>query len=184
MIDAYDQVAYWRERGKTYFDDYQPGPDRETQELALAGILRQLAPHTVLDVGCGFGRMALIVMQTLPDTTYLGIDVSVHQVMHAVGMVREPRAAFLAMALEDLPEQREPWDLVLACEFLMHVPPERIEATVARLIGIGRTLVTLDWDQPIDAEPMAHNFLHDYRALLGRDAVHVPISATQGLYVR
>lgn len=180
---AYDQATYWIERGKTYREDFPARPHHGDQERAVSSIVASLRPSTVLDVGCGFGRMGPVVLGCPAVVSYIGIDVSPDQIVNAASLLTDPRAGVLAMALEDLPEQRVPWDLVLAVEFLMHVPPERIEATLGKLRGLGRRLLTIDWDRPIDREPAAHNFLHDYAVLFGPGAERIAIGEHQGLYL-
>lgn len=87
-------------------------------------------------------------------------------------------------SLADLQVPDEPYDLVVAAEYLMHVPPERIGETVALLKRLGRTVVSVDWDQPLapGRVPAEHNFLHDYRRLFGIGTRRIPVGR-QAIYV-
>src|SRR6185369_632382 len=67
---TYDPATYWRERGETYAAKFD-APAYEEQERALAAVLAELDYATVLEVGCGFGRIARLL-----HGQYTGIDLS------------------------------------------------------------------------------------------------------------
>jgi len=85
---------------------------------------------------------------------------------------RLPGVEILHSDLIDLPPLRA-WDLVVAVEVLMHIPPSTIQAAVTALRRASRILVTVDWTVPRDAVA-PHCFLHDYPALVG-----VPVEAVR-----
>jgi hypothetical protein len=94
------------------------------------------------------------------------------------------------VSLEALPEPAEPYDLVVAAEFLMHVPPDAVAQAIAKLKRLGRVVLTVDWDVPFtDGRAIAeHNFRHDYRRLYGAGARRIPLGASaehggQAIYV-
>ena len=165
-----DLAAYWQERGRTYERDFAPERYRE-QERALIEVLRPLPFRTVLEVGCGFGRIGELINEVRPDADYTGIDVSPEQLVSARGRLGPEAILVLADLRSWKPNGR--YDLVLAIEVLMHLPPAEVSAAVRMLRASARhTLVTLDWDQPIDRPPSGHDFLHDYATLLPEATVH------------
>jgi SAM-dependent methyltransferase len=161
---AYDPVHYWRTRGETYEAKFN-APAYVAQEAALRGVLASLDFASVLEVGCGFGRIGALVLDVRP-AEYTGLDLSPVMLASAA---RRIDGTFVESTLTDFDPGRK-WDLVIAVEFLMHVPPSDVEAAVRKLIRLSaRHVVTLDWTVPLTKRtPVgAHNFRHDYVALLG-----------------
>lgn len=161
---AYDPASYWRQRGETYEAKFREEHYR-AQEQALVNVLVGFDFGSVLEVGCGFGRIGELVAGLRPDATYTGIDLS--PAMLEGARARVPGAELVESSLLDFKPGRD-YDLVLAVEVLMHVPPVDIERSVRKLLSLtGRNLVTLDWTTPLPRKKTsAHNFLHDYPALL------------------
>ena len=157
----YDPLTYWRERGKVYQRDFRPDKYRE-QEAALDGILRSFAFASVLDVGCGFGRIGELVYAINPDISYLGVDLSPDQI-DAARRRLPPSARFAVVDARRL-DLTARYDLVIASEVLMHVPPNDIAGVTWRLQRIGRHVVTVDWEARGETAG-TYCFGHDYEAL-------------------
>lgn len=170
-MNVYEPVAYWRERGRIYERDFVPGRYRR-QEDAIAALLDGLEFETVLDVGCGFGRIGELVWRLRPDISrYVGLDISEDQL--AAARRRVPAGEFRIADVRHL-EGIEPADLVVASEILMHIPPGNVAAVAAALRGLAlRHLVTVDWDAP-GQEAGNYCFGHDYAALFP-GAVRIPV---------
>ncbi|MEO8247206.1 MAG: class I SAM-dependent methyltransferase [Chloroflexota bacterium] len=173
-----EPLGYWRTRGRTYERDFRP--ERfVAQEAALVDVLRPLRFASVLDVGCGFGRIGELLFELKPDLrTYVGVDISPDQLAAAQRRLG-PRARLVSGDIRELDER--PADLVIASEVLMHVPPTDIMSLVERLRGLARRhLVTVDWDAP-GKEAGGYCWGHDYATLLpgarkvpvGRQAIWV-----------
>jgi SAM-dependent methyltransferase len=162
---TYDPIHYWRTRGETYEAKFN-APVYAAQEAALRGVLAALQFGSVLDVGCGFGRIGALVLDVNHVAEYTGLDLSPTMLASARGRIA---GTFVESTLAEFESSRK-WDLVIAVEFLMHVPPVDIEAAVRKLLRLSaRHVVTLDWTVPLTGRtPIgAHNFRHDYAALLG-----------------
>lgn len=159
----YDPAAYWQERGLTYEAKFREGRYAE-QEHELTRLLDGLEFESVLEVGCGFGRIGELVHRLRPAAPYTGIDLSPD--MLALASERVPTGEFHQSALADYRPGHK-FDLVLAVEVLMHVPPDELDRTVRKLLRLtGRHLVTVDWTTPLPRmKTAAHNFLHDYAVL-------------------
>jgi len=86
--------------------------ERAVEQLALTGAER------VLEVGCGHGVAATLVLERLTSGRYLGVDRSATMVQAAqarnADAVRDGRAAFRAVALQDLDPAEGPFDVVFA----------------------------------------------------------------------
>jgi trans-aconitate methyltransferase len=163
---TYDPVTYWHERGETYMATFRPERYTE-QEEALVALLGRLEFSSVLEVGCGFGRIASLIRRVKPQAAYVGLDLS--PTMLAAARKRlGTDAALIESSLADHKTTAR-WDMVIAVELLMHIPPSGVVAAVRKLDRLAdRHIVTLDWTAPIRGKrPAAHNFLHPYVELLG-----------------
>jgi 2-polyprenyl-3-methyl-5-hydroxy-6-metoxy-1,4-benzoquinol methylase len=175
----FDAVAYWLEEGQRYEREFPHNETHQLQEQALQQLLLTLPGRSVLDVGCGFGRIGEIIARVRPDMIYTGLDLSPEQL--AAARRRLPDAEFIQSTLEDFETTRR-WDVVLAIEVLLHVPPNRVMHAISRLRRWAELyVVTLDWDTPIPGKRAVENWCHDYVALMP-DATRTQINLT-GLYV-
>lgn len=145
-MPGFDQAAYWRKRGRDYFGRFrQQAPRRlasfAAQEAALRAALAGLAGEvsSVLEIGCGFGRITEIALGTLPGVRrYLALDISSEQLAHARELLSGKHAVepeLLAADFTALPEG-ERFDLVLAAEVFLHFPPARIGAVLAKALRL------------------------------------------------
>jgi SAM-dependent methyltransferase len=189
---TYVPVDYWRERGKRYEREFVRSPKFVAQEEALTALLGRLKFSSVLEVGCGFGRIGALVTALRPGVIYTGIDISPDMLDSA--REKMPDATLFEGTLSDFDREADAvsdrdvgsqFDLVLAVESLMHVLPSEIEVTVETMRLLSRRhIVTLDWTYPLaPAIKIAeHNFLHDYRALFGPKADETRLDPNQAIW--
>lgn len=171
---AFDPAAYWQHTAPPVY------PEHAAQEAALVNVLRDLDFGSVLEVGCGDGRVtSLLAGLTREPITVL--DVNAERVASTIRRV--PGTIGVHSNIVDFSTDQR-WDLVIAVEVLMHVPPEDIEAACDNLRRLSaRWIVTCDWTEPLPAgkERAEHNWLYDYARLLsptrsvrvGRQTIHV-----------
>ena len=158
-------MTYWVERGRTFeAEAVSKGWDR-AQEPALTEMLSGLRFESVLDVGCGFGRVGEGILESRPWVRYTGMDVSPDLVLSA--QRRLPGHEIVLADLVTWDDERT-WDLVLAVSVLSHVRPESIEGVVAKLWQASRRdFVVLDWDN-VGAET-PYQWGHDFGSLFASD---------------
>jgi SAM-dependent methyltransferase len=168
---------YWTRRGLTYEASYLDTEPRRLQEEAIVRLLAGLEFHSVLDVGCGFGRIGVL----LGDVAYTGIDLSPDMLASAQAKIPDGRFRRVSLSQFDPGHQ---YDLVLAVEVLMHIRPSAVAQAVSQLRALSRRhLVTVDWSKPFaQGQQDSHNWIHPYRELYGEGLVsEVPV-AWQTLY--
>lgn len=176
---TFDPRTYWPQMGP-----WLAGPGAVSPEhIAIEGMLRQLLPelapiHSVLDVGCGRGRLAALLADVLPEARYTGLDIGYAQT-EATQKVR-PDGTLYTVPIQDF-DARHSFDLVLVSEVLMHIPPDEILDVCTKLRKIARKwILAIEWTQPIgDINPAEYNWLHDYRTLFGAD--HIEQETVQDL---
>jgi ubiquinone/menaquinone biosynthesis C-methylase UbiE len=118
--------ALWAE---TY--DNVANPMLALEERYLDPLLPSLADKTILDLGCGTGRL-LSRLSSSAAGWYLGVDTSAAMLARAVGKLRAP-GHFLCADCLKLPLRSELADVVI-CSFLLgYVPMVDLAAEIARV---------------------------------------------------
>ena len=174
---TYKPVSYWKEQGKTYYQNFTYTPQFASQEYSLMNLLDTLDFRSVLELGCGFGRITRLISKDFPlIEDYVAVDISVDQLLNAVEICPDN----IYFAHEDINEY-EPgmkFDLVIAVEVLMHQLPSKVSRLVDKMIEwSNKYVVSVDYYDPnannFELEP--HNFMHDYPSLYDNKAIRWPI---------
>jgi len=111
----------------------------------LDGLFAQVAPASVLDVGCGEGVVLERWARRMPASRFVGTDLE-DPVLQAEWARREvPNVEYrVSRAQEGLPFADGEFALSSAIEVLEHVPePERVVAEMARVARGGHLLVSV-----------------------------------------
>ncbi|MEW5701237.1 MAG: class I SAM-dependent methyltransferase [Candidatus Zixiibacteriota bacterium] len=175
MTAHYEPDSYWEARGGEGYRAYVNSPEyavyREEQARFFAALVAELHPRTLLDFGCGTGKL-FPLWQDVPEVH--GYDRSRSQLAVADGEARRLRPdrpyhlmCGIGSVRTRLPYDDSHFDLVVAAEVLLHVVPDEIGALVADLHRICRGTLAIVTAAPFD-DPAPHNFNHDYDALLRR----------------
>ena len=175
----YIPSEYWFERGKKYRKEFRPNKYSELQERILLDYLKNIPSSsssfsTVLEVGCGFGRITKLLLSNFPNILeYIAIDLSPDQIENAKEFVkpaidtkeRNP-LSFIVSDIQSFQNERK-YDLVISSEVLMHVLPSEIEKVMIKIVDMSNEhIINIDWYEkktPWNAAP--HNFIHQYEKI-------------------
>ena len=164
------RAEYASERGlagrrDAYFRHPTTGPD--TFEIALTALGRK-EPKRVLEVGCGFGDLAVRVGEEL-GAEVVAVDLSPRMVEIARGRGVDARVG----DVQELAFTDGEFDCAVAAWMLYHVPDvDRAVAELARVLRDGGRLVAIT---------NALDHLHELRALVGLPPrTATPFSAEEG----
>lgn len=163
---------YWLERGKVYKQEFQYNKKFKLQEQMLIGYLKNnISFSTVLEVGCGFGRITRILLSNFPEIReYIAVDLSPEQIENAKNYVMEADkrgvVRFIVSDIQSL-EINSKYDLVIAPEVLLHILPSEIKDVIVKLVSWSRkNIVNIDWYEDIPPQKAApHNFIHQYEKI-------------------
>lgn len=99
----------------------------------------ELAPSSLLDVGCGEGVVTERLAQLLPDATVVGLDADDARLAAEWERRRQGNLSFRVGSGYELPYDADSFDLVCAMEVLEHV--ERPGDVLAELARVSRRAV-------------------------------------------
>lgn len=155
-VDRFDRWAetydrHWMQRA--IFEPVQ----RTVLELAEHEVAR---PGTILDVGCGTGRLLKLAETRFPAAVLSGVDAAPKMVSHAqAGIVEGSRIAFQQASAEDLPFPNGRFDLVFSTLTFHHWgDQQKAVEEIARVLAPGGRWLLADF--------LATGFMRYVRVLL------------------
>ena len=166
---------YWSERGKKYKEEFRPNKKSELQERSLLDYLVNVTPFsTVLEVGCGFGRITKLLLSNFPDILeYVAIDLSPDQIENAKEYVRpvietkeDNPLNFIVSDIQSFQGEKK-YDLVISSQVLMHILPSEIEQVINKIVNMSNEhVINIDWyEERIPRNVAPHNFIHQYEKI-------------------
>jgi len=153
----FDQAKHWQQRGENYRSEIEQSGDtmHETfrrQEDEFREILASLpldGVESVLEIGCGYGRMTPLLLDALPKASrYHCLDISRGQVAAARhNLQSHPGRDRVDYVVADISASplRVSYDLVVTIEVLLHFPPDEVAAVLhAMQRAANRFLIHID----------------------------------------
>jgi trans-aconitate methyltransferase len=160
---SYVPADYWGERGKYYEAEAIERGWVNVENEPLFRLLDTLEFSSVLEVGCGFGRVGAALKRHYPHIAYTGLDVSVDLIMAAQKRIGDGQFIATDVATWDTDEK---WDLVVAVSVLGHILPADIEVVIAKMRKwANNDVVAIDWDEV--GASTSFQFGHDFGHLYG-----------------
>lgn len=172
---SYNPSEYWHERGKIYKKNFRYDKNKRVQEEFLIAHLNNISGSfkTVLELGCGFGRITQLLLSNYYNLTeYLAVDISPDQIENAKSLLSSTKLTnhvkvdFLVSDIQSLRLDKE-YDLVILSEVLLHILPAEIDSIIKKLITLSKKhIINIDWYEDHAPKSQAsHNFIHQYETL-------------------
>lgn len=130
---------FWDEYGKFYIETFENGKIDDPQNMkspvlnvpALLARVRDIKPKTVLEVGCGFGRILPYILSHVPSVEKIvGIEISQSMLDAAKGYFRDyafmDKITLIKGKAQALPFKDKEFDLTYTHVCLTHIPAEDI----------------------------------------------------------
>lgn len=142
----------------TYDDDMKGEHARKLYPYVLEEVAAA-APARVLDVGCGTGALAQLVLEALPDVELDGVDLSAAMLDRARQRLGR-RAALHRADSEHLPFADETFDVAYCNDSFHHYPdPRRAAFEAWRVLRPGGVLVVGECWLPAPARTVMNAFM-------------------------
>jgi len=162
---SYSPFDYWKERGKIYKKNFHYDKYKILQEEFLLDHLDSLNNfHSVLELGCGFGRITKLSLTRYSEIQeYLALDLSPQQRENAKTYLDS--ISFLHKGLEfqvsniQSFKSEKKYDLVILSEVLMHILPSEIDSVIGKLVSLSnKHIINIDWFEEAPPQKIApHN---------------------------
>jgi len=114
-------------------------------------IIRPLHKKTILEIGCGDGRISEHIAQQFPDSKVLGIDISRRAISFAALLGKHAEFRHV-----DLFEINNQYDVILLIEVLEHISKEEIDAFLSKIRTILEDKGAVVLSVPTPLLPMLH----------------------------
>lgn len=170
-----------------YEQEFVDGPAYHAQEDALSEVFATLQPDpsTILEVGPGLGRITRMALGMWPLAAYSAADVALAPLAEAERLSGGLVHSYHGPVQADGALGNDTFDLVIAIEVLLHIPPEEVSQAIGNLLSATRKgcySVTCDWTQSLGDQPIrVQNYRHDYQALFHRAGAQIIESRRIGL---
>ena len=144
---------------------------KELEHRAILNALAEIKPSTILEVGCGRGELARLIVQNLPSVEYLAIDNSREMIAAAKAQpFRNARLRYANRGVEHLPKGH--FDCVITERMLINLPSweaqqQAIDAIAERLNPGGYYLMCENSQDGLGV-------INSARAALGLPAITAP----------
>ena len=161
----YEPKEYWLKRGEVFYDENPYNNESyRRQEQKLLDYLSKLDFSTVLEVGCGFGRITQLLLEHFNIKEYLATEYSPDLVKHAMKLTADfGNIQFRTDMIQELKVEKK-YDLVFGTEVLQHIPPDEIKLVVDKLVSMSNEHV-INVDTYLEHTPKnlaRHVFAHNY----------------------
>lgn len=128
----------------------------------LSAIFATHQPKSILDVGCGSGRLfGHYLAHGITDI--VGTDIS--ETALAIANERYPQVPTATVKVEALAFPPQRFDLVICNRVLQHIPPNAIESAIGKLCTIGKVIYVNELTESDQLDEEFFMFRHDYTAL-------------------
>jgi len=179
-----DPRHYWTLRGgKDYFREQEGQDARTERSLWLAERVARYRPHSILEVGCGYGKQLRALRGHL-DVPMVGVDFSPSQLGQAAGYLEGMGRIGLVLASgARLPFADKTFDLVLTSAVILHNPPPVAEQMRLEVLRVSRRFAAHNEDTDVSYNRFGYDTASWYRAAglplaetgripVGPDAMH------------
>jgi len=169
MQSSFNVNEYWLQRGRNYLHENLPQEFHRLQETFLIDVLRSsgIPLASILEVGCGFGRITRLLASSFQDTKITALDLSPEQLENAKRYCgQQSNISFQQYDLySGKPFPGAGYDIMVAIEVFLHHPRPVVLGLFRRLAAVTGHLINIDWSEDWPWKTAEHVWVHDYSAL-------------------
>ncbi len=163
-------------------------PEKESLEKQAELIIKNIPKdiNTVFELGVGEGRITMPILERGNIMTYDGIDYTPErmQIMYDKTNDTYPQFHLSYGKFQDHIFHTK-YDLVLASEVLMHIPPKEIEDVITKMIRMSnKYVISIDYYSTNPPRLARHVFNHDYDKLYsGFNVKRIDLPYEQSMFI-
>jgi SAM-dependent methyltransferase len=160
-----DARKYWTLRGgDDYFSEQEGQATRALRANWIAERLAGYKPSSILEVGCGYGKLLLTLKARL-DVPLVGLDFSPTQLEQARAYFRRAHDTALILGRgEQLPFPDQSFDMVVTSAVILHNPPEAAGRIRRELIRVARRFAAHNEETNVSYNRYGYDTAAWYRA--------------------
>jgi trans-aconitate methyltransferase len=121
---------FWLKRGKTYFY----GEKNRYPLLEIPEYLKDISFNSVLEFGCGAGKVTKFILDNFKVDDYVAFDMSPDQLNHAREQCQKYKVDFQLSQIQKFTTNKK-FDLVIGTGVLCHIHPNDIVAVIQQLLS-------------------------------------------------
>lgn len=160
---TYEPEKYWHNRGQTHIcENFLESPNDE-----LIQHLKTIKFDSVLEFGCGWGRVTKTILDNFKPHIYTAFDFSHHQVYNAKLECKNYNVNFQSSSIERF-ESDIKFDLVIGVTVLLHVLPKDIKNTIKYLLKFSKKYfihVDPQYQEQYKTHRTSTEFRHNYQQI-------------------
>jgi len=165
-----DLSEYWKNRGKTFSQEIINQPTYvqkylQNQEDHIMKKIEVLNCESILEVGCGSGRLTKIISKLPNIRRYLAMDISPDLISKAQEEVKNTNIDFQCVDLLEF-QTNEKFDLVFSTEVIQHIEPNNVKNIISKLVSFSKhKVIFVESYDSLDTKPSkdAYFFRHNYQ---------------------
>jgi SAM-dependent methyltransferase len=165
---------FWEEQAAPIHEQW--GHDEHDFHV-LSKLFRQHQPKSVLDVGCGSGRLFGLYSEH-GINEIVGVDIA--ETALRLANERFPWVATVQGKVEDLDFSAKRFDLAVCNRVLQHIPPRTIEGAIGKLCTISRLVYVNELTESDQLPEEFFMFRHHYPTLFAAHSFDLLASGAIG----
>ena len=172
----YENEKFWNNFGKNYYEKYEKNKKEwvKEQEILLVDHLKEYEFDSVLEFGCGYGRLTKVLCENFSIKTYNAFDLVPEQIENAKKYCKDLDVQFKVSSINDF-KSTEKFDLVVGPEILLHIEPNDIEFVIKKMSSFANKFF-MATASPYNPDAIihrgTHTFYHNYKKIY--DIVGLP----------
>lgn len=145
----YDTLEYWtKKEGPIYFDywrkNYEGTEKYKLQANIIINTLKEIEFNSLLDYGCGYGRITKLIEKNFHGKKLFGCDVSKHQIQNSRKYLGpDSGCTMIVTDGKSIPFKDNEFDVVMCCDVLLHQTHDLIDIVRNELIRVSNKYVML-----------------------------------------
>jgi SAM-dependent methyltransferase len=159
---------HWEKHGRSSYEWNKPLEKYQEKEIKfVTEEVRKLQPKSILEIGCGWGRLTKPIAESLNPEKYIAIDFSHERLEIAKEKLKNTNVVLMYYDVtKGLPFLDDSFDLVCTFGCLMHIPPKHIEKVVSEIKRVTRKHII----HSEDLEKIPHyKYGYDFAEKYGKD---------------